>query len=88
MHPMAWIDTITADRRAKLDAVLTEQGDEHLRFANSDRGFAAFLLVADALAFKYVGVSIFDLPYYCWRDAYDDKMTPAEALRTAHAAGI
>ncbi|MEH1124789.1 hypothetical protein [Micromonospora sp. CPCC 206061] len=85
---MAWIDIIDDNSRAKIDAKLTERGAEHLRYANGDREFAAFLLVADALAYKHFGLSIFDLPDYCWRDAYDDEMTPAQALHVALEAGI
>jgi hypothetical protein len=85
---MAWIDTISDERRAEIDAALTERGAEHLRYANGDRAFAAFLLVADALACKHMGFSIFDLPDYCWRDACDDEMTPAQALHAACEAGI
>ena len=85
---MTWADDLTTERRAKIESALDRSGAEHLRYANGDRNFAAFLLVADATAFKTIGVSIFDLPDFCWRDAHDDGMTPAEALRVARESGI
>lgn len=72
----------------QIDAALNERGAEHLRHAGGDRGFAAFLLQADDRCRRHFYVSIFDLPDYCWRDAYDDGMTPAEAVREALEAGI
>lgn len=84
---MPWIDTLSADHHQLLMTVLDTDGAEHLRYADGDRRFAAFLLAADTLARRRLGVSIFDLEDACWRDFYDDGMTPGEALRTAREAG-
>jgi hypothetical protein len=64
-------------------ALLDELGAEHLRYAGGDRGFAVFVLVADAVCRRRLGVSIFDLEDACWRDFFDDGLTPGEALRAA-----
>jgi hypothetical protein len=66
--------------------LLDQDGAEHLRYAAGDRGFAAFLLGADTLAFRRLGLSIFDLEDACWRDFYDDGLTPAQALCVARDA--
>lgn len=80
---MPWTDTIPASRRAKLMTVLDEDGADHLRYARGDRAFAVFLLVADAACRRRIGFSIFDLEDACWRDFYDDGLTPSEALAAA-----
>jgi hypothetical protein len=41
------------------------------------------LLVADALCRRRVGVSIFDLSDWAWRDAYDTGETPGAGVREA-----
>ena len=54
----------------------------------SDAPFEAWLARADAVCCKLVGMSIYDLPDYCYRDAFDDGMTPAAAAKSAlRAAG-
>ena len=80
---MSWTETLSPERRRTLTATLDEHGAEHLRYAGGDREFAMFLLVADARCQRRLGVSIFDLEDACWRDFYDDGLTPAEALRAA-----
>ena len=80
---MPWIRTIPADRRVKLMTLLDQDGADHLRYAAGDREFAAFLLVADAACRRRLGVSIFDLEDACWRDFYDDGLSPSEALAAA-----
>ena len=84
---MPWTDTIPADRHSKLMATLDQDGADHLRYAGGDHGFAAFLLVADAACRRRIGVSIFDLEDACWRDFYDDGLTPSEALAAARDNG-
>jgi hypothetical protein len=85
---MPWTANLSQEKHDKLMTALDQQGHEHLRHAGEDRDFAAFLLVADALALRRKGISIFDLPDYCWRDVYDDGLTPAEALQAALDNGI
>ena len=58
-------------------------GSRYLRYAGGARGFAAWLLVADALCLRRVGVSIFDLSDWSWRDAYDTGEPPGAAVREA-----
>jgi hypothetical protein len=77
---------LTADDGHVVMTMLDRDGAEHLRYADGDRGFAAFLLGADTLAWRRLGVSIFDLEDACWRDFYDQGMTPGEALRAARDA--
>jgi hypothetical protein len=45
--------------------------------------FAAWLLVADRACVRSVGVSIFDLSDWAWRDAYDAGDRPGAAVREA-----
>jgi hypothetical protein len=85
---MTWTDDLTSENRAKIDTALDQRGAQHLDYANNDRDFAAFLLVADSLAHRRYGVSIYDLPDYCWRDVYEDGLTPRQALNAAQENGI
>lgn len=54
--------------------------------AGDDRGFAAWLLVADLTCRRSYALSIFDLADWAWRMAYDDDQTPKAALQDALAA--
>jgi hypothetical protein len=87
---MTWWDEENEQRRAAISAALdSEHGATHLAYAGGDRGFAAWLLVADHLCVRRVGVSIFDLTDWRWRDAYDAGATPGAALREAlHNDGL
>ena len=44
---------------------------------------ADWLLVADVTCIRRLGVSIFDIADWAWRDAYDCGENPGEALRAA-----
>ncbi|MEV6925502.1 hypothetical protein AB0M46_13530 [Dactylosporangium sp. NPDC051485] len=83
---MSWIDTLTEDKQQQLFALLDSRGAEHLKYADNDRKFAAWLYMADYGCRRRAGVSIFDLADFCWRDQYDDEADPREALRAALAA--
>jgi hypothetical protein len=84
---MGWWDEQDDQRRAAVAAVLeSERGHEYLSCAGGDREFAAWLLVADVICRRRVGVSIFDISDWAWRDAYDDGQAPAAALRDALTA--
>ncbi|MEV6851989.1 hypothetical protein [Actinoplanes sp. NPDC051411] len=83
---MPWTETLPRDKRDKLAAALAEHGSEHVAYAGGDENYAGFLLAADVICRKQIGVSIFDLADYCWTDAYHDDMTPGDALRGALAA--
>ncbi len=81
---MSWWDEQDDQRRAAISAVLdSERGKEYLAYASGDRGFAAWLLVADVICTRRLGVSIFDLADWAWRDAYDAGQKPGAALREA-----
>jgi hypothetical protein len=81
---MVWLDEQNPQRRQAIRAMLDgERGGRYLSYADGDRGFAAWLLVADALCTRRVGVSIFDLADWAWRDAYDTGETPGAAVRDA-----
>lgn len=86
---MSWWDEQDEKRRAAISAILdAERGAQYLRHANDDRGFAAWLLVADTICVRRFGFSLFDLADWHWRDAYDSGQKPAAAVREAlHADG-
>jgi hypothetical protein len=77
-----WLDGQPPQRRAAISGVVDgERGGQYLAYAHGDRGFAGWLLVADALCRRRVGVSIFDLADWAWRDAYDAGEPPGAAVR-------
>ncbi len=81
---MSWWDEQDEARRAAISAVLDSQrGQDCRHYADGDRGFAAWLLVADVTCTRGLGVSLFDIADWAWRDAYDAGMTPGAALREA-----
>jgi hypothetical protein len=81
---MSWWEEQDEQRRAAISAVLdSAQGTRYLAYSGGARGFAAWLLVADLLCARRVGVSIFDLSDWAWRDAYDSGLRPASAVREA-----
>ena len=81
---MSWLDRQDPTRRAAISTVLDgEHGTRYLDYARGERGFAGWLLVADALCRRRVGVSIFDLADWAWRDAYDTGEPPGAAVREA-----
>jgi len=82
-----WWDEQDEQRQAKINTVLdTDRGRQCLSLARDDRGFAAWLLVADLTCRRRYGLSIFDLADWAWRVAYDDDQTPEAALLDALAA--
>lgn len=81
-----WWQTLTGARRAALrEALNAERGQQYLEAADGAEGFAAWLLAADHTCIRRLGVSIFDLSDWGWRDAYDAGATPAAAVRDAVA---
>jgi|GEM_PF-5348853 len=81
---MAWLDRQEPTRRAAISTALDgEHGIRYLDYAHGERGFAGWLLVADALCRHRTGVSIFDLADWAWRDAYDSGEPPGAAVREA-----
>jgi len=78
-----WDDQSDLRRTAVTTGLNSPRGHRYLDYAHGDRGFAGWLLVADATCVRRLGVSIFDLSDWAWRDAYDDGATPGQALRDA-----
>jgi hypothetical protein len=79
---MSWWEEQSDRRRAAINAVLDSQrGTDYLHYANADRGFAAWLLVADVTCTRQFALSIFDFVDWAWRDAYDAGEQPGAALR-------
>lgn len=65
---MSWWDEQDRRRQAAIAALLdSPRGQEYPRHANGDRGFAAWLLVADATCARRLGVPIFDIADWTWR---------------------
>jgi len=63
--------------------------DDYKDYAGGDNDFESWLRAVDALCVAKVGLSIFDLGDYLWRDAFDDELTPLEAFRNfAEDGGI
>jgi hypothetical protein len=82
-----WLDEHGGDRRAAITATLdSDRGKRHRDYADGDRDFAAWLLVADMTCLRRIGASIFDLSDWSWRAAYDAGSQPAAAVREAAAA--
>jgi len=77
----SWWDEQTDQRRTAIAAVLDSPRGQHCRdHADGDRGFAAWLLVADVTCTRRLGVSIFDLSDWSWRGAYESGEQPGAAL--------
>jgi len=62
--------------------------DRVSEYCDDDPDFAAWLAKLDARFEGRYGLSVFDMVDYCWRDAYDDGLTPAGALRRALEDGL
>jgi hypothetical protein len=81
---MGWWDEQTDQRRTAIMAGLnSERGQRCLEYSGGSQGFAGWLLVADVTCVRTVGVSIFDLSDWTWRDAYDAGTQPGAAVRDA-----
>jgi hypothetical protein len=51
--------------------------------AQSDSAFEVWMKKVDAVCNNRYGISIYDLPDFCFRDAFDDGETPASVVREA-----
>lgn len=51
-----------------------------LEYCGGDTAFAAWLQLVDDCIMDQLGVGVFDLTDYMWRDAYDDERSPADAV--------
>jgi hypothetical protein len=47
---------------------------------NPDLGFMGYLTQCDVICTKKTSVGIFDMPDQTWRDWYEDRMEPSEAV--------
>lgn len=45
--------------------------------------FEQFIKKCDAIVASHIGLGIDDLPDACWRDYYDDGLSPADAIEVA-----
>jgi len=43
-------------------------------------GFHGYMRAVDALLHRRLGIGVFDLPDRCWRDAYEDEVSPNDAV--------
>lgn len=90
----------TEEQRAKIDGILTEVGseaaDEYVsraarevramrRYSGGDDEFGLWLAIADGRCIRAIGVGIFDLADYTWRDEYEAGTGPTAAVREAIA---
>jgi len=50
--------------------------------------FKQWMKALDDLTWNMVGMSIHDLPDCCYRDWYDDKVSPTEAVERAICAAM
>ena len=84
---MSWLDEQDSNRRAAITAALdSARGERYRDYAGGDHDFAAWLLAADVVCVRRLGVSIFDLSDWSWRAAYDAGQQPAAAVREAAEA--
>lgn len=79
-----WLDTLDADKveaaLAKMRASQSYSVESCLRYAGNDERFALWLRQADLQAARRLGIGIFDLADWTWRDAYDAGDSPTDAL--------
>jgi hypothetical protein len=73
LHPIA---SPALDRCADYAGKRLGTGNFHL-------GFYGYLRVCDSFCMQRAGVSIFDLADMTWRDHYDERVTPGEAVARA-----
>jgi hypothetical protein len=56
---------------------------DYLHYSGNDPDLAEWLKSVDRLAYKRIGVSIFDMPDYLWADSYRSGDSPEEGLADA-----
>ena len=56
--------------------------------SGTNGSFDLWMQRVDAAVQRQVGVSVYDLPDCCFRDWYDDDLTPNEAAEVAIENGI
>lgn len=49
----------------------------------TDEKFDVWMAKVDAAVEKKIGLSVYDLPDLCYRDMFDDGVTPSQAARMA-----
>lgn len=80
-----WLDKQDSDKVETALAQFRESSgySDTMRYAADDERFGLWLHIADLKTVRGVGVSIFDLSDWAWRDAYDNGTGPTAAAREA-----
>jgi hypothetical protein len=80
----AWLDSKPADSVEKAIENLVRSeipaNKSVVNYAGEDKRFALWLYLTDKRCLTQLGVGIFDLEDWHWRDAYDSNSSPKEAL--------
>lgn len=78
-----WIDAAAPSKLAPAMArYLADPGAQRARdYAGVDDRFGLWLRLVEVRAERWCGVSVFDLPDWAFRDAYDGGASPKEAAR-------
>jgi hypothetical protein len=74
LNPAADLDKAWSDYMGAL-------GKDARKYAGEDDRFGFWLFALDMSLRSRRGFSVFDLEDYCWRDLFDDGMSPGEAYR-------
>lgn len=80
-----WLDTQEPEKLERsLELYRTEPALVHIRdYAGDDERFGLWLALANQSAARRLGISIFDLADYSWRDDFDAGTSPRSALMGA-----
>lgn len=90
---MSWIDDQPAD---KIDAALVKYradtsiwSQDPRSDSNGDERYGLWLMLVNVKMMRLVGIGYHDIEDWTWADAYEDGMSPSEAVREALAnAGL
>lgn len=83
---MTYIDTLRESGHAqRVEEHLAKVPDAWIEWAGGDREFALWLIYCDKRVTRAVGLGLRDMEDWLWRDAYDNNVTPANAVIDAFA---
>lgn len=83
---MSWTLTTVNQDKAREEFRSGDARFERVRpHAGGDADFGIYLYVCDRICQAEIGVGIFDLSDYGWRDAFDDAAEPRDAVTAAIA---
>ena len=86
---MGSIPTALADfDPAKVEAKAATVSSQWLNYAGGDRYFALWLAIADRHVARKIGLGIMDLADICYRDLYDDGVSPKDAAAEAISRAV